>query len=212
MLSINSNRVRSEHSAFTFGAQLKTPNGDVTRLLSAWASGEARALDELMPLVYEELRRIARRHWSGQRQGHTLQPTALIHEAFLKLVGQGDKAFESRTQFFALASTAMRQVLVNHAEASLAQKRGGGQARVSLDAIDPAVQQQAQDVCALHDALTTLHQIDSRKSRVVELRYFGGLSIEETAAALSVSEKTVVRDWEFARAWLLRQLDRTSLP
>ena len=189
---------------------MKTPNGDVTRLLSAWAAGEARALDELIPLVYEELRRIARRHWSGQRAGHTLQPTALINEAFLKLVGQGDKAFESRTQFFALASTAMRQVLVNHAEASVAQKRGGGQTRVSLDAIDPAVQQQAQDVCALHEALIALHQIDPRKSRVVELRYFGGLSIEETAAALSVSEKTVVRDWEFARAWLLRQLDRSS--
>jgi RNA polymerase sigma-70 factor (ECF subfamily) len=129
-----------------------------------------------MPLVYNELRRIARYHWSSQPDRHTLQPTALIHEAFLKLVGHGEKPFQSRTQFFALASIAMRQVLVNHAKASLARKRGGGQAKVPIDEVTSAVHQEAKDVLALHAALTTLQAIDARKSRVVELRYFGGLS------------------------------------
>ena len=180
--------------------------GDVTRLLTAWAEGDQHALDELMPLVYNELHRIARHHWSGQPQGHTLQPTALIHEAFLKLAGPGDKAFQNRTRFFALASTAMRQVLVNHAEARLAGKRGGGLADISLDEVDPAVHQEAENVLALNDALKTLHAMDARKSRVVELRYFGGLSIEETADALGVSPVTVTRDWQTARAWLAREL------
>ena len=182
------------------------PCGDVTRLLSAWTEGDEHALDALMPLVYNELRRIARHQWSSQPQGHTLQPTALIHEAFLKLVGRGDKPFQNRTHFFALASTAMRQVLVNHAEASLAGKRGGGQAKVSIEEVDPAVHREAKDVLDLHAALTALHMIDPRKSRVVELRYFGGLSIEETAEALSVSPVTVKRDWQTARAWLAREL------
>jgi len=181
------------------------PPGDVTRLLAAWTAGDQHALEQLMPLVYDELHRIARYHWSRQPEGHTLQPTALIHEAFLKLVGH-EKPFQNRTHFFAVASTAMRQVLVNHAEASLAQKRGGGQAEASLEEVNPAVQQEAKDVLALHAALTALEAIDARKSRVVELRYFGGLSIEETAEALSVSPVTVKRDWQTARAWLAREL------
>jgi RNA polymerase sigma factor (TIGR02999 family) len=154
--------------------------GDVTRLLAAWSEGDQHALEEVMPLVYNELHRIARHQWSRQAPGQTLQPTALIHEAFLKLVGHGDKPFQNRTHFFSLAATAMRQVLVNHAEASLAKKRGGGIVNVSFEEVDPAVQLEAKDVLALHAALTALHTIDSRKSRVVELRYFGGLSIEET--------------------------------
>lgn len=161
-----------------------------------------------MPLVYGEMHRIARRHWRGQREGHTLQPTALIHEAFLKLVGSGDAGFASRNHFFAVASTAMRQILVNHAESSLARKRGGGVVMVSLDDHDVAVQQEAKDVLALNEALKALQKVDERKSRVVELRYFGGLSIEETAEALGLSAVTVTRDWQVARAWLARELGK----
>ena|ERR1035438_3662141 len=188
------------------------PPGDITRLLSAWTEGDARALEDLIPLVYHELHRIARRHWSGQPEGHTLQPTALIHEAYLKLVGQGEKSFENRTHFFALASMAMRQVLVNHAETRLAGKRGGGVGKVSMEGIDVAVEQEAKEVLALHDALNTLHATDPRKSRVVKLRYFGGLSIEETAEALGVSTVTVTRDWQTARAWLAREIGAGNLP
>jgi RNA polymerase sigma factor (TIGR02999 family) len=186
------------------------PPGDITRLLSAWTAGDELALQELMPLVYNELHRIARRQWSTQPEGHTLQPTALIHEAFLKLVNPRDMAFENRKQFFAVASMAMRQVLVNHAEARLAQKRGGGQANVPLDETEAAVQKEARDVLALHEALKALQLVDARKSRVVELRYFGGLSIEETAEALSISPVTVTRDWQTARAWLARELGMGS--
>jgi len=186
------------------------PPGDVTRLLAAWIEGDPHALQQLMPLVYDELHRIARAHWSDQPQGHTLQPTALIHEAFLKLVGSGDKAFQNRTHFFSVASTAMRQVLVNHAETSLAGKRGGGLRNVSLSESDAALKKEAREVLALNEALATLQKIDSRKSRVVELRYFGGLSMDETAEALSVSPITVTRDWQTARAWLARELGMGS--
>src|ERR1035438_3822209 len=177
------------------------PSGDVTRLLSAWAEGDEHALEQLMPLVYHELRRIAQHHWRSQAPGNTLQPTALIHEAYLKLIGQGVESFQNRTQFFALASMAMRQILVNHAEARLAMKRGGGVEKVSMENVDVAVEREAADVLALLGALKTLHAMDPRKSRVVELRYFGGLSIEETAEALSVSPVTGTRDRQTARAW-----------
>jgi RNA polymerase sigma factor (TIGR02999 family) len=145
--------------------------GDITRLLSVWAEGDEGALQELMPLVYQELRRIAQHHMSGQPSGHTLQPTALIHEAFVKLIGRDDKKFRNRTHFFAVASMAMRQVLVNHANARLAQKRGGGAVNISIDDGDAAVRREATDVLALDSALKTLHTMDPRKSRVVELRY-----------------------------------------
>lgn len=180
--------------------------GEVTRLLSAWSGGDELALQDLMDLVYSELRRIAQYHWHSQPAGHTLQPTALIHEAYLKLIGQDAKSFQSRTQFFALASMAMRQVLVNHAESRLAQKRGGGARKVSIEGVDVAVEREAEDVLALDVALKTLQTMDPRKSRVVELRYFGGLSIEQTAATLGVSTVTVTRDWQAARAWLAREL------
>ena len=169
---------------------------------------DPHALHELMPLVYNELRRIARHHWGGQPAGHILQPTALIHEAFLKMMGQGEKSFHNRTQFYAVASLAMRQILVNHAEASLTQKRGGGQVHLSIDEVDPAVQQEAQNVLLLHEALTALQVLDARKGRVVELRYFGGLSIEETAEVLGVSSVTVTRDWQAAKAWLAREIKK----
>jgi len=182
------------------------PAGNVTLLLSAWADGDEGALRELMPLVCHELRRIAQHHMSGQPPGHTLQPTALIHEAFVKLIGGGEKNFRNRTHFFAVASMAMRQVLVNHANARLARKRGGGAVNVSIDDGEAAVQREATNVLALDDALKTLHVTDPRKSRVVELRYFGGLSIEETSEALGISTVTVTRDWQAARAWLAREL------
>lgn len=181
-------------------------SGEVTRLLSDWADGDQAALGELMPMVYAELHRIARRCFSSQPQGHTLQPTVLIHEAYLKLTAQGDKTYQNRAHFFAVASMAMRQVLVNHAQASLAEKRGAGQHLVPLDDVEPAHFQQAREVLALHEALKTLETLDPRKSRVVELRYFGGLSVEETAEALSVSPITITRDWQAAKAWLAREL------
>ena len=181
-------------------------SGDITRLLSAWTDGDQHALDDLMPLVYNELHRIARRHWRNQPKGHTLQPTALIHEVYLKLAGTGSKSFESRTHFFALASMAMRQILVNHAETRLAGKRGGGQEAISLEGLDPAVRQEAKEILVLHAALKELEAIDPRRSRVVELRYFGGLDVEETAEALGVSSATVKRDWQAARAWLAVEL------
>jgi RNA polymerase sigma-70 factor, ECF subfamily len=174
--------------------------------LSDWSGGNQEALDELMPLVYNELHRIARRAWTGQNPGHTLQPTVLIHEAYLKMAGQGEKTFESRAQFFALASMAMRQVLVNHAHSNLTQKRGGDKQVVPLDDVEPGAQRQAREVIALNEALKELEKLDPRKSRVVELRYFGGMSIEETAEALQVSTITVTRDWQAARAWLAREL------
>jgi RNA polymerase sigma factor (TIGR02999 family) len=188
------------------------PSGDVTRLLSAFTNGDQQALDELMPLVYGELHRIAQQRWSQQLEGHTLQPTALIHEAYLKMVSHGPRTFQNRAHFFAVASMAMRQVLVNYAEARLAEKRGGGQPNISLDETEIALQQEADEVLALHGALKELEAIDPRKSRVVELRYFGGLSIEETSEALGISTVTVNREWRTARAWLARELGAGKAP
>jgi RNA polymerase sigma factor (TIGR02999 family) len=180
--------------------------GNLTVLLKSWAQGDNDALDRLMPLAYRELHRIAKQRWSGQQPGHTLQPTALINEAYLKLIGQGQKAFANRLHFFAVMSMAMRQVLVNHAEASMAAKRGGGKVNVPLEEAEAASLREANEVLNLHEALKLLAQVNSRQSRVVELRYFGGLSIEETAEILGVSTVTVTRDWHMARAWLAREL------
>ena len=182
--------------------------GDVTRLLDAWGEGDRQALNELMPLVYAELHRIARRAWEGQNPANTLQPTVLIHEVYLKLIQSPHAAFRSRSHFFAVASIAMRHILVNHALASLSGKRGGGRVKLPLDDAGPVVAQEAAEVVALHEALEALHAVDPRKSRVVELRYFGGLSIEETAEALGISTITVNRDWRLARSWLIREMNR----
>jgi RNA polymerase sigma factor (TIGR02999 family) len=187
------------------------PSDNLTQLLGDWSSGDQQALEHLMPLVYTELHRIARRAWSRQQPGHTLQPTVLIHEAYLKLLGQKDKTFQSRAHFYAVASMAMRQVLVNHAEASMSAKRGGGKNPVVLDEVQAASLKEAGDVLSLHEALKRLSELDPRKSRVVEMRYFGGLSIEETAETLGVSTITVTRDWQAARAWLARELGAASV-
>jgi RNA polymerase sigma-70 factor, ECF subfamily len=183
------------------------PEGEVTSLLTAWAKGDQNALNELVPLVYNELHHMARRAWSGQNQGNTLQPTALINEAFLKLAGAENASYQNRGHFLAVACTAMRQILVNHAKSRHTGKRGSGQVMLSIDDVQPAVHQEAAQVVALHEALERLHAIDERKSRVVEMRYFGGLSIEETAEALGVSVITVNRDWRLARTWLIREMN-----
>jgi RNA polymerase sigma-70 factor, ECF subfamily len=181
--------------------------GEVTSLLAAWGKGDRGALNELMPLVYNELHRMARRAWIGQDKGNTLQPTALLNEAYLKLAGGENASYQNRCHFFAVASTAMRQILVNHARGRLADKRGNGQIKLSLDDVHLAVHQEAAEVVALHEALERLQSIDERKSRVIEMRYFGGLSIEEVAEALGVSVITVNRDWRLARTWLLREIN-----
>ncbi len=180
--------------------------GEVTSLLAAWGKGDQNALNELMPLVYNELHRIARRSWNWQNQGNTLQPTALINEAFLKLAGAENASYENRNHFIAVACTAMRQILVNHALSRRAAKRGSGGVTVSLDDVQLAVHQEAAEVVALHEALERLQALDPRKSKVVEMRYFGGLSMEEIAEALGVSLVTVNRDWRLARTWLSREI------
>jgi len=185
-------------------------SADLTILLKSWAEGDQSALDRLMPLAYSELHRIAQQRWRGQQPGHTLQPTVLIHEAYLKLMGQGQKAFENRAHFFAVMSMAMRQVLVNHAEASVAAKRGGGKINVPLEEAEVAALREATEVLDLHEALKLLAHVNPRQSRVVELRYFGGLSIEDAAEVLDVSTVTVTRDWHIARAWLARELGTRS--
>jgi RNA polymerase sigma factor (TIGR02999 family) len=183
------------------------PQAEVTSLLAAWSKGDQNALNELMPLVYNELHRIARRAWNWQNQGNTLQPTALINEAFLKLAGAENASFQNRCHFIAVACTAMRQILVNHARSRRAVKRGSGGVTLSLDDVQLAVHQEAIEVVALHEALERLQAVDPRKSKVVEMRYFGGLSIEETAEALAVSVVTVNRDWRLARTWLIREMN-----
>jgi RNA polymerase sigma factor (TIGR02999 family) len=187
------------------------PQGDVTTLLAAWAKGDSSAVGKLLPLVYAELHRIARRVWSQHARGNTLQPTALINEAYLKLVNAESPTFQDRCHFFAVASTAMRQVLVNHAKSRLAGKRGGGRAKISLDDVQRAVDQEAAEIVSLHEALEALEAVDARKSKVVEMRYFAGLSIEETAEALGVSIGTINRDWRLARSWLIREMKREPI-
>jgi RNA polymerase sigma factor (TIGR02999 family) len=178
----------------------------VTELLVAWREGEPGALDRLLPLVYGELRRQARAQLRRERPGHTLQPTALVHEAFLRLFGQRGTQWQNRRQFFAVASQAMRRALVDHARARAAAKRGAGLTRVALSDAARAAAPLDADVLALDQALGRLEQLDPRQVRVVELRYFGGLSAEEAAEALDVSLATVNRDWAMARAWLFREL------
>jgi RNA polymerase sigma factor (TIGR02999 family) len=181
----------------------------VTDLLRAWAAGDQTALDELLPLVYDELRRQARRYMRAQPPGHTFQTTALVHEAYLRLVGQSHVDWQSRAHFLGVASKAMRSILVDHARARSAAKRGGAARAVTLDeagGVADAGSRRGADVLALDEALARLAELDSRKSQLVELRYFGGLGIEEAAAVLGVSPATVKREWTTARAWLRREL------
>ena len=174
---------------------------EVTQLLIEWTNGSPAARDELMPLVYEELRRLAHRHMRGERPGHTLQTSALVHEAFMRLVDQRNVHWQSRAHFFAIAAQMMRRVLVDYARNRGYAKRGGNARQISLNETIVSEGRTAE-VVALDDALQGLAKLDQRKSQIVELRFFGGLSIEETAEVLGVSPGTVMRDWTLAKAWL----------
>ena len=175
-------------------------------LLRAWREGDETALDALMPLVHDELRRIARRCLHGERANHSVQATELVNEAYLRLVDVRQVDWQDRTHFLAMSARLMRRVLVDLARSRAADKRGGGAVRVTLDEAAIGGVAPDADVIRLDDALQALAALDDRKSRVVELRFFGGLTVDETAVALQVSSKTVLRDWEFARAWLQREL------
>jgi RNA polymerase sigma-70 factor (ECF subfamily) len=181
---------------------------EVTQLLIDWGNGNQAALDKLTPLVYEELRRLAHRYMSRERQGHTLQTTALVGEAYLRLAGAEGVRWQNRTHFFAISANLMRRILVDHARAHAYAKRGGGARRVTLDEAAVVSAESAAEVVALHEALDELARIDPRQSRIVELRYFGGLTIEETAQALDLSPATVKREWSTARAWLYKEISK----
>ncbi len=181
-----------------------TPS-EVTILLKAWCQGKAEALDQLAPVVESELRRLARSYLSRESSGHTLQPTALINEAYMRLIEWNSADWKDRTHFFAVAAKMMRRILVSQAIARNRQKRGGGAVLVSIDEA-AGIPNRAADLVALDEALAELASFDERKSRIVELRFFAGLSAAETAEVLGVSERTIHREWEFARAWLFRQL------
>jgi RNA polymerase sigma factor (TIGR02999 family) len=185
------------------------PSHEITRLLREWSDGNRSAFDELMPLVYAELHQQAARYLRNERRYHTLQTSALIHEAYIRLIDQTDIQWQSRTQFFAVAAQVMRHILVDHARAKQRQKRGGDAVRAPMEeATMLTVDEQDIDLLALDEALHRLAQIDERQVRLVELRYFSGLSLEDTATALNISRATAARDWNVARAWLHRELTR----
>ena len=182
------------------------PPHRVTQLLVDWSHGDNAALTELTPLVYEELRRLAHHFMEGQRPDHTLQTTALVDEAYLRLADQTNPNWQNRAHFFAVAARAMRQILVNYAKSSRAQKRGGGALKVELDEAAIVSPEQSKEIIYLHEALERLGTLDSRKARVVELKFFGGLNHGEIAEVMKISTVTVRRDWVFAKAWLYTEL------
>jgi RNA polymerase sigma-70 factor (ECF subfamily) len=191
-------------------AFMTTSAREVTELLNQWASGDQAAGEKVVPLVYQELRRIARRSMRGQDPSHTLQTTALVHEAYLRLTGDSGRQWKNRAHFFGVAAKAMRHVLVDYARARARGKRGGQYKRVRLEDAGVICGDRMPEVIALDDALTALSKLHARQSQVVELRFFGGCSVEETAETLNISLETVMRDWRAARAWLYRELERTD--
>ena len=178
----------------------------VTQLLQQWSRGDDAALAGLTPLVYEELRRLAHHYMEGQRPDHTLQTTALVNEAYLRLADQTNPRWQNRAHFFAVAARAMRQILVSYARSQRSQKRGGGAVKVDLDEAALVSPEESKEIVDLHEALERLATLDSRKAQVVELKYFGGLNYDEIAEVLKISRITVRRDWEFARLWLYTEL------
>ena len=185
------------------------PDKPITRLLQEWRGGNAQALEQLMPLVYAELHSLASRYLSRERRDHTLQATALLHEAYLRMAGPRETDWQSRAHFFGVAAQVMRRILVDHARRDRRVKRGGGAPHLTLEDVDPAATPaplDAVDAYALDQALSRLEALDPQQGRLVELRYFGGLTIEETALVMNVSTATVKRDWAVARAWLYREL------
>src|SRR5450432_2431728 len=182
----------------------------VTQLLTGWGDGNTAALTELTPLVYEDLRRLAHHYMSGQRPDHTLQATALVNEAYLRLADQTNPSWQNRAHFFAVAARAMRHILVDYARRYRSQKRGGGAVKIELEEAGLVSAGQATEIVDLHDALENLAALDARKAEVVELKYFGGLSYDEIAEVLKISPITVRRDWEFARTWLFSRLQSAN--
>jgi RNA polymerase sigma factor (TIGR02999 family) len=185
--------------------------GDITLLLTELQAGNRAAESKLVPLVYDELRRLARRYMRGERAEHTLQPTALVHEAYLRLIGQRDVEWQNRAHFFGVAAQLMRRILVDHARARKAEKRGGSAPKVSLDETLVFTEAKGADLLALDEALTRLTERDPRQGRIVELRFFGGLTEDEAAEVLGVSTRTVKRDWNVARAWLYKELSKSAI-
>jgi len=198
----NSTKIRSSREAWV----TEVPEHELTQLLRAWSQGDERALEKLVPLVYEELHRLARRYMAGERPGHTLQTSALVNEAYLRLVDVKNLNWQSRAHFFAVSAQLMRRILVDFARSRRSLKRGGETLTVSLEEGSIVSRARGADVVALDDALKTLAAMDPRRSRVVELRFFGGLSAEESAEVLKVSPETVLHDWKLAKVWLLREL------
>ena len=186
--------------------QEPSSRSDVTLLLRAWGEGDAQALDRLAPLVYQELHHIARGYMARERTGHTLQTTALVNEAYVRLVDARQVSWQDRAHFFAVCARAMRRILVDHARSRGYQKRGGGKVRVQFDEALGMACSVDSNLLELDEALDRLSALDPRKAKVIEMRFFGGLSVEETAEALSISPETVMRDWKLARAWLYREL------
>ena len=184
------------------------PSIEITGLLQAWAGGDQDAMERLAPLISQELRTLARRHMRAERDGHTLQATALVNEAWIRLAGTTDMDWRNRAHFFAVSTQTMRRILVDAARARRSGKRGAGAPGVNLDALPELGSSKDRELVVLDDALTLLAQIDPRKARVVELRFFGGLSVEETAEVLKISGQSVMRDWKLARSWLQREMKR----
>jgi RNA polymerase sigma factor (TIGR02999 family) len=185
---------------------VKLSQNQVTQLLLDWGNGDKAALDKLVPVVYQELRRLAAYYMRRERPGHTLETSALVNEAYMRLVDYSQMRWQSRAHFFAVAAQAMRRILVEHARKRHFAKRGGGAVKVSFDEAAIVSQEQASELVALDDALTSLEAMDQRKARIVELRYIGGLNIEETAEVLAISPATVQREWRAAKAWLYREI------
>jgi RNA polymerase sigma factor (TIGR02999 family) len=185
---------------------------DITGLLREWGNGDAQAMEKLIPVVYSELHRIARVHMAREQPGRTLQASALVNEAYLRLAGYQSSGYQNRGHFFAVAAQIMRRILIDAARERSAAIRGGGAQRVTLDKLNLAAADRDRELVALDDALQALAQVDPRKARVVELRFYAGLSVEETAEALRLSPQSILRDWNLARAWLSRELDRAGVP
>jgi RNA polymerase sigma factor (TIGR02999 family) len=185
-------------------------SAEITRLLRAWGGGDRAAMEELAPLVYGELRRMAHRYLRRENPGNTLQPTALVNEAYLRLVDVHSVRWEDRAHFFAVSAQMMRRILVDAARARTTGKRGGGAVHLNLNESIDAIPDRGRELVALDEALDALAQLDRRKARVVEMRFFGGLTVEETAEVLKISAPSVLRDWKLARAWLMRELSRAT--
>ena len=189
--------------------QRQTPSASVTRFLIDWSKGDKNAVDELLPAVYDELKRIAAYYMSHERGNHTLQPTALVNETYFKLIDQRQVDWKNRAHFFGLAAEIMRRILVNHARDRITDKRGGNAQQISLSIAVNSYEKPDLDILALNEALQKLAEIDSRKSRLVELKFFGGLTIEEIAEVMQISHATVEREWSFSRAWLFNAMNKS---